>query len=248
MSRVNKNMKTVEKNAVVATEMPEYLKGASSRRGSENVTTDDLIIPRVELVQDLSPCRKRNDPSYIEGCDGGMLYNNVTRELYGTDILIIPVFYRKEYLVWKDRADGGGFRGAFSTMAEAETEIAIIEDGDKCEAVETAQHFCLLIDPVTGKEEEVVLSLSRSKMKASRTLNSLIRMSESDSFSRVYKVSAVAAKNAKNQDFFNVVVSPAGFPSERSYKRAEALYESIMSGSVKVDRNFESSSDQDSEY
>lgn len=229
--------------ALFSDEVPDFLKDQTTARGSENVGADDLVIPRLELVQDLSPCRKKSDPNYIEGIEEGMLYNNVTRQNYGTEALVIPVFFRKEWLIWKDRNEGGGFRGAFATEAEANAAMADLEDGDKCEVVDTAQHFCLLIQPETSKVEEIVISMNKSKMKVSRKWNSLIRMNGGDSFARVYRVGTVSEKNSKNQDYYNLVISPAGFPTKDLYQRAEKLYEAIASGAVQVNRDFEQASE-----
>lgn len=234
--------------ALLSDQVPDFLKNVTTSRGSENVGTNDVIIPRLELVQDLSPCRKKNDPSYIEGIEEGMLYNNVTRENYGTSVLAVPVFFRKEYLVWKSRTEGGGFRGAFASEHDAREAMADLEDGDKCEISDTAQHFCLLVHPDSGRVEEIVISMSKSKMKVSRKWNSLVRMNGGDSFSRIYRVSAVSEKNAKNQDYFNISVATAGFPSKELYDRAERLYEAITSGSVQIDRKTDTTETAESEY
>lgn len=229
---------------MMSDDVPDFLKNQGGpARGSENVGADDLVIPRLELVQDLSPCRKKADPNYIEGCEEGMLYNNVTRQLYGTEALIVPVYFRKEWLIWKDRNEGGGFRGAFATQAEAEAALDHLDDADKgkCEVIDTAQHFCLLIQPETGKVEEIVISMNKSKMKVSRKWNSLIRMNGGDSFARVYRISAVAEKNSKNQDFFNYMIAPAGFPTKAIYDKAEELYKAIASGAVQINREMEGS-------
>lgn len=231
------------------TECPDFLRDNSGSRGSENVGADDLLIPRLELVQDLSPCRKKNDQAYIQGADGGMLYNNVTRQLYGPEVLIVPVFFKKEFLIWKDRTKGGGFRGAFSSQSDAEHALSVVDDGSDCEIVDTAQHFCLLIQPETGKAEEIVLSMSKSKMKVSRKLNSLIRMAGGDSFSRVYRLSTVSEKNNKNQDFYNLAVAPAGFPTKALFDAAVRLYDGIASGAVSIDRKTDTASvGAESEY
>ncbi len=227
---------------VMSEARPAWLK-TESTRGSEDVKAEDLVIPRLELVQDLSPCRKKADPAYIDGAEEGMLYNNVTRQLYGTAVLVVPVLFKKEWLIWKDRKQGGGFRGAFATKELAEEALAGLEDGEHCEAVDTAQQFCLLIQPEKGRVEEIVVSMSRSKMKVSRKWNSLIRMDGGDSFARVYRLSAVAEKNSKNQDYFNINVAMAGFPTEQIYARAEALYEQIKSGRVGINRDFEGEDD-----
>ena len=223
----------VTSNNVLA-EIPDFLKNQKSARGTENVHAEDLVIPRLELVQSLSPCRKKSDAAYIEGAEEGLLYNNVTRQLYGEEVQVIPVTFKKEWLIWKNRDAGGGFRGAFSSESEAQTEKLQLEDGADCEIADTAQHFCLLVHP-DGKVEEIVVSMSKSKLKVSRKWNSLIRMNEGDSFSRVYKLGTVSESGQKG-DYYNLSVAAGGFPTLELYQRAEKLYEAIATGAVKVDR------------
>lgn len=235
----------------VSNQMPDFLKDkAGSARGQENVGHEDLVIPRLEVIQDLSPARKRSDPNYIEGAEEGMLYNNVTRELYGKEVLVIPVGFVKEWLIWKDRNEGGGFRGAFATKELADAAIDGLEDGDDCEVIDTNQQFCLLVKP-DGTAEEIVVSMAKSKAKVSRKWNSLIRLANADSFSRVYRLTAVEDKNTKNQAFYNIGVAAAGFPSEQLYRRAEKMYESIAKGHVVADRSADGADGKpsgDSEY
>lgn len=218
--------------------LPAFLiKG--SARGTENVTQSDLIIPRLELVQSLSPCRKKSDPSYIEGADEGMLYNNVTRELYGPEARVVPVSYRKEFLIWKDRSKGGGFRGTFPSMEAALAAKRELEDGSDCEILDTAQYFCLLLGQ--DKVEEIVISMSRSKLKTSRKWNSLIRMHEVDSFARAYRLMAVSQTNSMNQDYWGFDVQNDTYVTEDVYKRAEALWSQINEGSVRVNSDHDES-------
>lgn len=224
----------------VSTEMPDFLK-KGSQRGAENVGSDDIIIPRIELVQALSPARKRNDPAYIEGAEEGMLFNNVTRDLYGPEVVVVPIFYTKQYLVWKDRKQGGGtngFRGAFNTKADAEAAISALNE-EGLEAVDTAQHFVLVLHD--GKWSEAVLSMSKSKMKVSKRWNSLMRLTDTDSFSRAYKLSAVVETNARNEQYYNYNISAMGFVTKEVYERAEKLYEVISRGGVKVNTDYEES-------
>jgi len=204
------------------------------------VSTDDMIIPRIEVIQSLSPVRKKTDASYIEGADEGMLYNNVTRQLYGAEVTVIPVYYTKQYLVWKDRKQGGGgangFRGAFASKGLADDAIAALgEEG--LEATDTAQHFVLVRN---GDDwQEAVISMAKSKMKVSKRWNSLIRLTNTDSFSRAYKLSAVTETNARNESYFNFNVTALGFVNKELYERAEKLYETIKAGGVKVSSDFD---------
>lgn len=224
---------------VVTNEIPEWLKTGQAR-GAENVTTDDMIIPRIELIQALSPARKKSDPAYIEGADEGMLYNNVTRQLYGESVTVVPVYYTKQYLVWKDRKAGGGgsngFRGAFATEALARDAIAQLgEEG--LEISDTAQHFVLV--RYADEWQEAVISMAKSKMKVSKRWNSLIRMTQTDSFARAYKLGAATETNARNESYANFSITPLGFVNKEVYERAEKLYETIRAGGVKVSNDYD---------
>jgi hypothetical protein len=213
--------------------VPDYIKQGMNR-GSENVGMEDLVIPRLEVIQALSPAIKKSDPAYIEGAEQGMLFNSVTRKLYGHNAVVCPVFFRKEYLVWKDRKAGGGFRGAFPTLEEAQIRINQEDDPEQFTAQETAQQFCLLLDDATGETEEIVVSMSRSKLKVSRAWNALIRMNGNDRFTRIYNVFAVEDSNDKGDDFWNLNVQTLGFAPVEVYKKGEALYESVKRGERNV--------------
>lgn len=212
--------------------IPDHIKQGMGR-GNEAVELSDLVIPRLEVVQALSPCLKKSDPTYIEGSQQGMLYNSVTRQLYSQNVVVCPVFFRKEYLVWKDRDSGGGFRGAFPTMEEAVARISQEEDAKLFQAQETAQQFSLLLDDATGSTEEIVVSMAKTKLKVSRQWNALIRINGNDRFSRLYNVFTVEDSNDKG-DFWNFNVQTLGFAPLDVYKKAEALYESVAKGLRKV--------------
>jgi hypothetical protein len=239
--------------ALMSDQLPDWMRDQTGApRGAEDVTADDLVIPRLELVQSLSPCRKRNDPAFIEGAEEGMLYNNVTRELYGPSVIVFPVFFRKEYVVFKDRKKGGGFRGAFGSEHEAITAKDNLPDGEgnDCEVVDMAQHFCLLANPLNGRVDEIVISMSKSKLKVSRRWNSVMRLTGMDTWARAYEVSGIQDSNDKGEDFYNLNVKQLGFASKPIHDKALALYESIKAGKAQVNRDTvdEGAPDQEREY
>jgi hypothetical protein len=245
----NQVMVKEESFELVTNEIPDFLK--KGNRGAENVGTDDMIIPRIELIQALSPVRKKSDPAYIEGAEEGMLYNNVTRTLYGTEVTVVPVYYTKQFLVWKDRKAGGGgsngFRGAFASKELADRAIAELAE-EALEVSDTAQHFVLVRN---GDDwQEAVISMAKSKVKVSKRWNSLMRLTNTDSFSRAYKLSATTETNARNESYFNFNVSALGFVSKEMYERAEKLYETIRTGAVKVSNDYDGEVTEvaDSEY
>lgn len=222
-----------------ALEVPDFLKGMmDDNRGSEDVGSEDIVIPRLELVQSLSKCRKKTDPAYIAGAEEGMLYNSVTRELYGENVNVVPVAYKKEFLLWREQELGGGFGGAYSTEGEAYDAKEAQDKPEEWEVTETNQHFCLLA--VDGQQlQEIVISMSKSKSKASRKWNSMVRLNGGPRFSRVYTVKGVSAQNGAGQDYHTLDIANVGYVTQEQFKRAESVYELIQSGKVSADRSVE---------
>lgn len=216
--------------------LPDFLQGAKGGdRGREEVQSNDLVIPRLEIIQSLSPARDKKDPNYITGAEEAMIYNNVTRELLGESVEVIPVFYHKEYNIWKDRKAGGGFKGSFKTQVEAEVALNALPDGTSCEVLDTPTFFCLLVGE-NGSLSEVVISMTKSKAKVSRKWNSLIRLANLDSFAKSYILSTVQDQNNAGESYYNWSVAPKGYVTQEQYKSAVELYTVIKAGGASADR------------
>jgi len=216
--------------ATKETPLPAYLQKGIAPRGSENVSTDDIVVPRICLLQALSPHIDAAEPEYIEGAVAGDLINNLTQEIYGKEVMVVPVFFRKTFIVWKDRDKGGGMCGMFDTRSEALAHVETLDPpASDYEAVDTAEEFVLVLNK-DGSRSEVLLSMSKTKMKCSRKLQSFIRLTELDSFASKYTLKSVADKSDKGK-FFNLDVVPAGFVDETVYKAAETSYKSISASS-----------------
>jgi hypothetical protein len=219
---------------IVKDHMPAHIQ-ADSNRGNENVTAADLVMPRLELVQALSPAVKPNDAGYIEGAKMGMLNNSVTRKLYGKEVYVVPVHYTMQYLVWKKFSEGGGFYGAFNSIEEANAR-AEAEGGkaNHIEVVDTPVHMILIMNTAAGTLEEAMLPLSRTKAKVSRQWNSQIKLIGGDRFSRVFKIASKMEKNKKGQEYANFTVEDIGFTPKTVYAAAEELYNKVKSGAVRT--------------
>lgn len=222
-----------EKSLVlIQDQVPEHLQGRTqgAGRGSENVGTEDLVIPRLEVLQALSPMCVKGEAEYNKDAEPGMLTNSVTRQLYGKEVFVVPVHYSKQWLVWKDRQKGGGFFGAYPDAEAAKVRVTE-EGGEKAgiEAIDTPTHLCLLVNRETGDVDEVIVSMPRTKAKISRQWNSMIRMAGGDRFARVYRVTSQHEKNQKG-DFYNFAIAQSGFPSKGLFAKAERLWQSIDKG------------------
>lgn len=217
--------------------------GQNQGRGSEHVGAQDITIPRLGIIQSLSPQRKKNDPEYISGAEEGMMFNSVTKALYDKTVLVVPIYYRLEYLLWKIRKEGGGFRGVFDTRESALVEARGLKE--TTEVVDTGQQFCLVSADAGKTWTEVVISMAKSNQSVSKTWNADIRLRTQehglDRFTTVYEVGTAEKSNDKG-DFFVFSVDFLRFMTdgERSlYDRCEKIYESIARGEKDVDRAYE---------
>jgi hypothetical protein len=102
--------------------VPGFLGEYTGPLGTENIDSSDVNIPRLKLGQSMTPevkDRVVND---------GDLFHSITKQVLipvGKAGLVIPVAYVKEYVLWRDRQDGGGiFARARRTQVRDEIRYA----------------------------------------------------------------------------------------------------------------------------
>lgn len=79
--------------------------------GLEDVSYEDLLIPRLKIIQDGSPERKEKNKAYMPGVSVGDIIDSTYGVSHGNSILFIPAVYIREYIEWKPREQGGGLAG-----------------------------------------------------------------------------------------------------------------------------------------
>lgn len=161
--------------------------------GTENITSDDMKIPFLRVLQPLSPECSKRDEAYIEGAEAGLIFNTVTRQLYGEKIQVIPCAYQKKYLEFVPRDQGGGFRGELAANSEEvlgavrnEQNKDILPGGN--ELVISAQHYCKFQDPSTGSWQSAIIDMKATSLKVSRQWNTMIQMQEVQHEGKSYKL------------------------------------------------------------
>jgi hypothetical protein len=141
------NKEVVKKqNTDLSSEISADLIIKSAGLGLENVTNDDITIPRLAIIQSGSPQRKKKDEKYIEGADEGMIFNTVTNTLYPESLEIIPCGFRKTYVEWVPREKGGGLVAVHDmkpdgTKTDPKTKKSMLGEN---QIVDTAEHFVLV--------------------------------------------------------------------------------------------------------
>ena len=84
---------------------------AESISGLENANSpDDLALPFLKVLSQLSPQCNKTSNSFVEGAEPGMIYNTVSGKLYDGEegIDVVPAFYKREFIEWGERGKGSG--------------------------------------------------------------------------------------------------------------------------------------------
>ena len=212
-------------------------------QGLENVTNDDITIPRLAIVQTNSPQRSKKDEKYIEGADEGHIFNTVSNELYAEGMTIIPCGYRKTYVEWVPREKGGGLVAIHDakpegTTTDPKTRKSFLGEN---QIVDTAEHFVLVNK--NGVHEPAVLTMTSTNLSVSRKLNTLLKMKKINvkgqtvsppSFLYEFNLSTVQAENDLGRWYKYKIEETGQVKSQDVFKQAQAFADSVSEGKVKA--------------
>lgn len=76
--------------------------------GMETMTAADILVPRLTIIQGLSPQLQKSKAEYIEGAAIGVICDVAARELFPQGVLFLPVLWRKSWIEWAPRNTNKG--------------------------------------------------------------------------------------------------------------------------------------------
>ncbi len=238
--------------------LPTNMFEDDAAKGLGAIGQEDLALPFLKILGQLSPEVNKRDGKYVEGAEPGMIYNSVSGELYDgvQGINVIPCFYKLEYIEWKDRGEGLGapvaiYDSSSDIMSKTKPDANYkdrLPNGNYIE--KTASHFVI----VSGDSPSTALiSMKSTQLKISRKWNSMmsgIKMKGANgmftpaSFSHIYKLKTTQMSNDKGT-WFGWEVSKVGPVTDKGlYDQAKGFSDSISKGSVKAKHGEEKPKDQ----
>ena len=235
------NQVATKKEGALATNLFE----ADANQGAQNISQEDLALPFLKILGQLSPEVNKRDGKYVEGAEPGKIINTVTNELYD-DIDVIPCHYKRQYVEWQDR---GTSTGAPVAIHDADSDIVSQTTRDKTYKdrlpngnylENTANHFVLLCGKNPGT---ALISMKSTQLKVSRKWNSMmmgIKMQGKNglftppTYSHIYNLKTVQMSNDKGT-WFGWDVSKVGPVQDKSvYDIAKNFAERVGKGEIEA--------------
>ena len=216
-----------------------------ANQGAQNITQEDLALPFLKVLGQLSPEVNKRDAKHVSGAEPGMILNTVSNDLYdGTKgIDILPVFYKRQYIEWQDRGES---KGAPVHIYEAGDDLPQttrdksnkdrLANGNYLE--NTASHYVVLLGDTPSS---ALISMKATQLKVSRKWNSMMMgiklqgkngLFTPPTFSHIYKLKTVQMSNDKGT-WFGWDVSKVGPIKNKSvYDIAKQFALRISKGDV----------------
>lgn len=230
-------------NNLIKTEEMELVSQVQGPLGFEDEDSDDLIIPRVKMVQSLSPERKE------KVADEGDIINSLTKEkLNGKKF--IPVYKFNSNILWNDRSDGGGI-----ACRAGDGKIGVQTDGTKLacraclrcefdntktgkEAIPDCVKYINFFGFFEGEAMPTVLSFSKTNYKEGKKLYSLAKVQMQNMWHFGYTLeSKVVSKNGN--EWYIIDVKPAGATAAEDRALGMSLYSNFRNMDLNFDMNEE---------
>ena len=193
--------------------------------GNENVRPEDQMIPRLSLLQAMSPEVTMGHEKFIDGAHPGLLCNSLTDELYSA-VYCANLNFKVEFVVWRKREIGGGLYGSFNTEQEAVEALNAdpdVKDANHYDVQETHTHALLLLDENGQPTTPILCSMAVSKLKVSRQWNSMPQLREASRFASIWALSGKPVAGPQGT-YFNLSVEFAGFASDELYASIKKTY------------------------
>lgn len=200
-------------------------------KGLGNISEEDRIIPRLKIMQPLSP-------EVDEGiAKPGEFVNSVAKKSYGKILTLTPIFWWKSRVYWQKRDEGG------KILCQARDAVTGSEFGP-CEACEFSKWndkeapTCTAIINILGlvnNAELVAMSFMKTSYPAGKQLINLFNYKKVDIFNFQYEITAVQEQNDFGKFWVVQFKDTNAAVSDEIYKACSKLYSDFAKLKEKVE-------------
>ena len=221
-----------------------------ANKGTQNIAQEDLALPFLKVLGQLSPEVNKRDGKYVEGAEPGKIINTVTNQLFD-HVDVVPCHYKRQYIEWQDR---GQSTGAPVAIHDADSDIISQTTRDKSYKDRlpngnyldnTANHFVLQLGDTP---QSALISMKSTQLKVSRKWNSMmmgLKMQGKNglftppTYSHIYKLKTVQMSNDKGTWFGWDVEKVGPVTNKGIYDMAKNFAISVGKGEVEAKHSSE---------
>ena len=220
--------------------------------------TDELIIPRITILQDLSPQTKERKAEFVPGAQPGLIYNSVNNAL-DKAIHFVPAKYHAVWIAWKPRPDGGLVDNNVDPEILTEENGFMVDGIDRyvghmvppgetdkvrVEVIKTPE-WVGVARGADGWTMPVAISFPATKSKSARKINTAIDLTEVEvkpgqfikppPFYHTFLLSTALESSGENE-WFGWVITHEGYASTdaRMLVKARDIRKSLEEGTASV--------------
>lgn len=222
--------------------------------GKEAIKSEDIEIPRLKLIQGLSP--ELQDYNELRP---GNFFHPAAEMIFDEPFRAVPIFMDRRYILWRPRDQGGGVLaraddGVHWSPAEGEFTVTLDKkDGGgqvtwklaktvqqsglanwgtmnpsdpNSPPAATLMFNYLLAFPDHPEVMPAILTFQRTSIKSGRKFNTKIKTVRTPLFGTVYEFSSFVDHNSRSQEFHNIAVKGAGLVEDEGlYNQYKALHQ-----------------------
>jgi len=217
--------------ALAKQDVPEYLQNAGNE-GKENITKDDMLLPRLALAQKMSFEIDPEHAKFINGLELGQLFNSVTQEIYGAGPLEFIVLRADapRHVEFYPRESGGGVKDMDIPQNDPRTQFT--RDAVSGASIPPiATKFYDYVVMLLPSFEIIGLSFKSTGIKVARQMNTFIKQRPGPIYAGKYRIHSESFTNKKGT-FKVYVVKNSDIPSEYSATKPDG---SLMPGWIHPD-------------
>ena len=249
MAKDKEVSKIQESTAVVAFDLESDLESYVATHDVRDIENDEIITPRINLLQSMSKQVKKSESEYIKGAEEGMMMNSLTKDVYdgGKGLTFIPCYNETGWNEWIPQSLGGGLVKRWGNDESFKTQGYVEEKGrwqklatdDKgksyvaSEIIKYSDYYVMIVDKDSGKFSPAVIGFSGTKYKVHRKLIndiSLADFTKKDGnvitpppFYRVYDMFTIPESDGTNS-WFNY--KPVRIGNIHMFKNSSILWDS----------------------
>lgn len=242
-----------------AVALPDFMKGHEGQ-GTERLTSADVEVPRIKLMQALSPeLQEHNDLKQ------GDFFHSIAEINLGRVLRVTPIFVDQRFILWRPRETGGGILaraddGIHWSPANTEFQVKLKSGADvvwkttstvdqsglnkwgssnpndvNSPPAATRMYNIVVSFPDEPDMPPAVVTLQRAAIKVARKFIGKLKITRAPSYGLIFNMKAVEDANNAGQKFWNYGFEASGMVEDKDlFDRNFEMYKFFEKQGVQV--------------